>query len=140
MALAQMQKKVILFGGIISTRGMIDTGNGTTSAIYTVSRVHDGEPDLVFLGEKNSNRPGGMPRLSNTYTCIGEVKAQVPLEGLTDGDTKEQGEFIERLSHNGQNHKLVFKNFLPTCRWFVIRVEILICRTLLSHGIIFSSI
>jgi hypothetical protein len=52
MAYSSSAKKVILFGGIISTRGMIDTGNGTTSAIYTVSRVHDGEPDLVFLGEK----------------------------------------------------------------------------------------
>jgi phage replication-related protein YjqB (UPF0714/DUF867 family) len=83
------------------------TANGTTSAIYTVSTVHNGEPDLVFLGEKIQDELNNCQEHSNIHTCIGEVKAQVPFEGLTDEQAEACGEFIERLSHNGQNHKLV---------------------------------
>src|SRR5215469_2615919 len=56
------------------------TTNGTTSAIYTVSTVHNGEPGLVFLGEKIQDEINNCQEHSNTRTCRGEVKAQVPIE------------------------------------------------------------
>jgi phage replication-related protein YjqB (UPF0714/DUF867 family) len=82
------------------------TSNGIIPAIYTVSTAHSGESDLVFVGEKiqgfvNCLQP------PNTDPCIGEVKAQVAAEGLNDEQAQTQGEFIEQLSDNGQNQKLV---------------------------------
>ena len=84
----------------------LPTVNGKIPAIYTVSTVHEGEPDVVFVGEKilgfvNCLQP------QNTDPCIGEVKAQVAAEGLTDKQAETYGEFIEQLSDYGQNQKLV---------------------------------
>ena len=43
----------------------------------------------------------------NTDPCIGEVKAQVTAEGITDKQAETYGEFIEQLSDYSQNQKLV---------------------------------
>jgi phage replication-related protein YjqB (UPF0714/DUF867 family) len=83
------------------------TADGTISAVYTVSTFHNDEEDLVFLGEKIQALLENCQKISNTHTCKGEVKAQVTIEGLNDYEAEKEGEFIEYLSDNGQNHKLV---------------------------------
>ena len=82
------------------------TANGTTSAIYTVTTFHNGNADLVFLGGKIKCQLQNC-QLSNTDACKGEVKAQITITGIDDKEAEERGEFIEYLSHDDRNHKLV---------------------------------
>lgn len=74
----------------------------TTSAIYTVTAFHD-ELELVSLGDK-------IPDLNcklDGSECKGVVKAQIMIEGLDEHGAETQGELIECLNHQNQNHKLV---------------------------------
>ena len=82
------------------------TANGTTSAIYTITTFHNDDSDLVFLGGKIKDQLQNC-QLSNTDACEGEVKAQVTITGIDDNEAEERGEFIEYLSHDDRNHKLV---------------------------------
>lgn len=82
------------------------TANGTTSAIYTVTTFHNDDADIVFLGGKIQNQLQNC-QLSNTEACEGELKAQVTIKGLDDKEAKERGEFIEHLSHDDRNHRVV---------------------------------
>jgi phage replication-related protein YjqB (UPF0714/DUF867 family) len=78
------------------------TNDGNTSAIYTVTVFH-ADAGSVILGHK-------IPNLNCRLTenkCKGVVKAQIMLEGLDDNKAEELGEFVEHLSHEGQNRKLV---------------------------------
>lgn len=78
------------------------TNDGNTSAIYTVTVFH-ADAGSVILGHK-------IPNLSCRLTenkCKGVVKAQIMLEGLDDDKARENGEFIEHLTDDGQNTGLI---------------------------------
>jgi len=40
-------------------------------------------------------------------TLSGKVNAQVTAEGLTDAEAEARSEFIENVTDNGDNHKLI---------------------------------
>ena len=83
----------------------LPTTNGSIPAIYTVGNVHNEDSNLVYVGNKivefvKCLKPG------NTDPCEGKVKAKLTKD-LSEHDARLQGEFIEQLSDNGQNQKLV---------------------------------
>jgi phage replication-related protein YjqB (UPF0714/DUF867 family) len=83
----------------------LPTENGIIPAVYTVGKVHEEESDRVYVGSKIVNFVKCLH--DNTDPCMGKVKAQVTAEDLNEQQAKLQGEFIEQLSDNGQNQKLV---------------------------------
>jgi phage replication-related protein YjqB (UPF0714/DUF867 family) len=87
----------------------IPTPNGTTRALYTVTDIHDEEPDAVYLGYTNLEKPWERLELELdlTDTPTGKVNAQVTAEGLTDAEAEAHSEFIENVTDNGRNHGLV---------------------------------
>jgi phage replication-related protein YjqB (UPF0714/DUF867 family) len=82
------------------------TENGTTLALYTVVGDHDRESDIVFVGYKIRGDLEERFDLIN-YPFIGKVEAQVITEGLSDGQAEKCSEFVERLTDNGVNQRLV---------------------------------
>lgn len=80
--------------------------NGIIPAVYTIIEVHEEDPDRVFVGNKISEFVKCL-QLQNPDDCKGEVKAQVTAEGLNAKQAEKYGEFIEELSDNDQNQKLV---------------------------------
>ncbi len=80
------------------------TTNGILGAIYTVSTAFLSQTDRVILGNRILN-------LNNCQlskgACMGEVKAQIMLDGIKEEQAKDKGEFMEHLSHDVQNDKLV---------------------------------
>lgn len=101
--------KIMMIGRDLNQQIRVEfpTANGRVSAIYTVSRVHDGDPDLVLLGEKIQTELQKCQELSSTDFCKGKIKAQITAEGLTDTEAETLGEFVEHLIDNGQNRKLL---------------------------------
>jgi phage replication-related protein YjqB (UPF0714/DUF867 family) len=81
------------------------TNGGITSAIFTVSVFH---PDTgsVILGPNIDGYLQNCKLTSNNNTCEGNVKAQIMINGLSEGDAKDKGELIER-SIVRQNRKLI---------------------------------
>jgi len=82
--------------------------DATLGAIFTVSTPFLSDPDLkrVIIGNRIANLNNC--QLSEN-ACEGKVKAQIMLEGLGEDDeaAKSKGEFIEKLNHKVQNHKLI---------------------------------
>jgi phage replication-related protein YjqB (UPF0714/DUF867 family) len=83
----------------------LPTANGIIPAIYTVGNVHEEGSDLVYVGKKIEQYVKCLEPY-NTDPCEGKVKAEVTKD-LNEDDARLQGEFIEQLSDNGQNQKLV---------------------------------
>ena len=83
------------------------TANGTAFALYTLIGVHDHESDIVFVGYNNPDDLQKRLELSNNDPFTGKVKAQVTAEGLSDEQAEKCSEFIERLTDNGVNQRLV---------------------------------
>ena len=100
----QMQKICIHRGEQV--RIEFPTASKNISAIYTVTTFHNEDADLVFLGGKIKDQLQKC-QLSNPNTCEGEVKSQVTITGIDDNEAEKRGEFIEYLSHDDRNHKLV---------------------------------
>ena len=82
------------------------TENGTALALYTVVGDHDRESDIVFVGYKIRGDLEERFDLIN-YPFTGKVEAQVTAEGLSDEQAENCSEFIERLTDNGVNQRLV---------------------------------
>lgn len=82
------------------------TENGTALALYTVVGDHDRESDIVFMGYKIRGDLEERFDLNN-YPFTGKVEAQVTAEGLSDKQAENCSEFIERLTDNGVNQRLV---------------------------------
>jgi phage replication-related protein YjqB (UPF0714/DUF867 family) len=80
-------------------------------ALYTVVKLHDEEPALVFVGytEPESKKHDLRDRLglSGVEPFTGRIKSEVPDPNLTDDDAEKRGEFVERLTDNGQNQGLI---------------------------------
>jgi hypothetical protein len=73
----------------------------TTSAIYTVSLFHNGDPKLVVLGDKIKNLLPKCKILDNK--CKGRVKAQIMVKDIgNDQDAENAGELIEHIYHENQ--------------------------------------
>jgi phage replication-related protein YjqB (UPF0714/DUF867 family) len=85
----------------------IPTANGTARALYTVTNVHHAEPDVVYVGYTNLEKPWERLELEGANTLSGKVNAQVTAEGLTDAEAEARSEFIENVTDNGDNHKLI---------------------------------
>jgi len=82
-------------------------GGGFISAIYTVSAFHPYE-DGVVLGSKISELLEECELDPNCGTCKGKVKAKIMIDGLSEQDAKDNGEFIELLTPpTSQNRKLI---------------------------------
>jgi phage replication-related protein YjqB (UPF0714/DUF867 family) len=85
----------------------IPTANGTARALYTVTNVRDAEPDVVYVGYTNPEKPWERLELGDANTLSGKVNAQVKTEGLTDAEAEARSEFIENVTDNGENRKLI---------------------------------
>ena len=83
----------------------IAKGNSTL-AVYTVSDVHDQEPNTVFVGYTKPEDLRDRLELMSTGPFRGKVKAQVTMN-LTDAEAEDQSEFVEHLIDNGYNTKLI---------------------------------
>ena len=82
------------------------TENGTALALYTVIGDHNRESDIVFVGYKiRSDLEERFDLISYPFT--GKVEAQVTAEGLSDEQAENCSEFVESLSDNGVNQRLV---------------------------------
>ena len=82
------------------------TENGTAFALYTVVGDHDRESDIVFVGyEIRGDLEERFDLISYPFT--GKVEAQVTAEGLSDEQAEKCSEFVERLTDNGVNQRLV---------------------------------
>ena len=66
----------------------IPTANGTARALYTVANVHDAEPDVVYVGYTNLEKPWERLELEGANSLSGKVNAQVTTEGLTDAEAE----------------------------------------------------
>jgi len=82
----------------------LPTPNGEIPAIYTVGKVHEEELDLVYVGNKIEKYVTCLQH--NTDPCKGKVKAVLTNE-LSEDDARSHGEFIEQLTDDGQNQKLI---------------------------------
>jgi phage replication-related protein YjqB (UPF0714/DUF867 family) len=82
------------------------TAKGTALALYTVVGDHDRESDIVFVGYQNRSDLEDRFDLNN-YPFTGKVEAQVTADGLSDEQAEKCSEFIERLTDNGVNQRLV---------------------------------
>lgn len=81
------------------------TNRGLTGAIYTVSAFHP-DQGSVILGPKIDGYLQNC-KLDNNK-CYGTVKDQITIDGLSEEDAKDKGEFIELLNApNIQNRKLI---------------------------------
>ena len=82
------------------------TENGTAFALYTAVGDHDRESDIVFVGYKIR---GDLEERFDliSYPFTGKVEAQVTAEGLSDEQAENCSEFVERLTDNGVNQRLV---------------------------------
>jgi phage replication-related protein YjqB (UPF0714/DUF867 family) len=85
----------------------IPTANRTALALYTVTDVHDAEPDVVYVGYTNLEKPWERLELEGANVLSGKVNAQVTAEGLTDAEAEARSEFIENVTDNGDNRKLI---------------------------------
>ncbi|HSA73831.1 MAG TPA: hypothetical protein VLD84_07750 [Nitrososphaeraceae archaeon] len=83
----------------------LPTTNAVIPAIYTVGKVHEEKSDLVYVGKKIEEFVKCL-KTHNTNPCKGKVKADLTKD-LNENDARLQGEFIEQLTDNGQNQKLV---------------------------------
>jgi len=85
----------------------IPIANETARALYTATNIHNTEPDVVYVGYKNLEKPWERLDLEGTNTLSGKVNAQVTAEGLTDAEAEARSEFIENVTDNGDNRKLI---------------------------------
>jgi phage replication-related protein YjqB (UPF0714/DUF867 family) len=80
-------------------------------ALYTVSDLHEEEPDTVFVGfrEPESEKHDLRDRLglSDAYTFGGKIDSQVPHPTYTDAEAEANSEFVERLTDNGRHRGLI---------------------------------
>src|SRR5262249_4905901 len=83
----------------------LPTTNGIIPAIYTVGNIHEDESDLMYVGKKIEYFVKCL-QPHNTGPCEGKVIAKLAKD-LSEHDARTQGEFIEQLSDNGQNQKLL---------------------------------
>jgi phage replication-related protein YjqB (UPF0714/DUF867 family) len=82
------------------------TESGTALALYTIVDDHDRESDIVFVGYEIRGDFEERFDLKN-YPFTGKVEAQVTAEGLSDKQAENCSEFVERLTDNGVNQRLV---------------------------------
>jgi hypothetical protein len=61
----------------------IPTANEKALALYTVTDVHNEEPDAVYVGYTNLEKPWERLELEGANTLSGKVNAQVTAEGLS---------------------------------------------------------
>ena len=85
----------------------IPTANGTALALYTVTNVHHAEPDVVYIGYTNPEKPWERLEFAGADNLTGKINAQVTTEGLTDAEAEARSEFIENVTDNGDNRKLI---------------------------------
>jgi phage replication-related protein YjqB (UPF0714/DUF867 family) len=92
------------------------TANGTKLALYTITDVHGDDDDdddedtenTVLVGFENQNDLHERLRLPNGEDSFkGKIDAQVIVEGLDDDKARENSEFIEHLTDDGQNTGLI---------------------------------
>lgn len=82
----------------------LPTPNGEIPAIYTVGKVHEEQLDLVYVGNKIEKYVKCLE--NNTDPCKGNVRT-VLTKDLSEDDARSHGEFIEQLTDDGQNQKLI---------------------------------
>src|SRR5215207_5465996 len=80
---------------------------GNSFAVYTVSDVHDQEPNTVFVGYTEPEDLRARLELLDTNPFRGKVNAQVAATGLTDAQAETYSEFIEHTIHKGYNTRLI---------------------------------
>ena len=80
---------------------------GNSFAVYTVSDVHDQEPNTVFVGYTDPKDLQARLELLDTNPFRGRINAQVVATGLTDAEAETYSEFVERLIDDGYNSKLI---------------------------------
>jgi phage replication-related protein YjqB (UPF0714/DUF867 family) len=80
---------------------------GNSFALYTVSDVHDQELNSVFVGYTEPKDLQARLELLDTNPFRGRVNTQVVATGLTDTQAETYSEFVERLTDDGYNSKLI---------------------------------
>jgi len=65
------------------------------------------EADVVYVGYTNSEKPWERLELDGADNLTGKINAQVTTDGLTDAEAEARSEFIENVTDNGDDRKLI---------------------------------
>lgn len=81
--------------------------NGTTLALYTIESTHNEQANDVFLDYVDPGDVEPRFQVPTSEPFQGKINAQVAAVGLNDAEAEDYSEFIEHLSDNDYNSKLV---------------------------------